>query len=357
MTRLAAKALRPLTAVCLAMLLGLPVMAQTAPPPRPVVSEIVTADPTRQRSFPGVIEAEVTTVLAFQTLGRLATLSVAPGDTVRAGEVVAVLDQVTLDEDLTAARAAVAAAGAQAELAAQSLARAQELQRRGVAATAQLERAQAARDTTGARLTAARADLARAEDAARFGTLLAPMDGIVLATPAEAGSVVSPGTPVVQLAGLTGREAVIDVPAAYVALLPPDASFTVQSPTSGLEPLTARLRLIEPQAGASLQTRRLRLSLGAVPPGWRLGALVTATLADAGASVITLPEAALFGPPEAPQVWQVTETRALRAVPVETGARLGERVVITRGLAAGQEIVVRGAASLTEGQIVGERVE
>ena len=338
MTRLAAKA--PPLRLMLALCLALPLAAQAETAPRPVVSEIVTADPTRQRSFPGVIEAEVTTVLAFQTLGRLAVLSVSPGDSVKAGDVVAVLDQVTLDEDLTAARAAVAAAGARAELAAQSLVRAQELQRRGVAATAQLERAQAAR-----------ADLTRAEDAARFGTLLAPMDGIVLATPAEAGSVVSPGTPVVQLAGLTGREAVIDVPAAYVALLPPEAAFTVQGPAG--EPLTARLRLIEPQAGASLQTRRLRLSLGTVPPGWRLGALVTATLADAGGSVITLPQAALFGPPEAPQVWQVTKTRAVHALPVETGPRLGERVVITRGIVAGQEIVVRGAASLTEGQIVG----
>ena len=349
MTRLAAKA--PPLRLMLALCLALPLAAQAETAPRPVVSEIVTADPTRQRGFPGVIEAEVTTVLAFQTLGRLAVLSVSPGDSVKAGDVVAVLDQVTLDEDLTAARAAVAAAGARAELAAQSLVRAQELQRRGVAATAQLERAQAARDTTEARLTAARADLTRAEDAARFGTLLAPMDGIVLATPAEAGSVVSPGTPVVQLAGLTGREAVIDVPAAYVALLPPEAAFTVQGPAG--EPLTARLRLIEPQAGASLQTRRLRLSLGTVPPGWRLGALVTATLADAGGSVITLPQAALFGPPEAPQVWQVTKTRAVHALPVETGPRLGERVVITRGIVAGQEIVVRGAASLTEGQIVG----
>lgn len=348
--------------LALAALLPLAAAAETAAPlpaaPRPVVTEIVTADPTRQRSFPGVIEAEVTTVLAFQTLGRLATLPVAPGDTVKAGAVVATLDQITLEEDLNSARAAVAAATAQAELAAQSLTRAEELTRRGVAATAQLEGAQAARDTTQARLTAAAADLVRAEDAARFGTLTAPMDGIVLATPAEVGGVVSAGTPVVELAGLTGREAVIDVPADYVALLPPDALFTVQTRAGGLDPLTARLRLIEPEAGASLHTRRLRLSLGVVPPGWRLGSLVTATLAAEGRPVITLPQAALAGPPQAPVVWRVTPgSRAVTAVAVTPGARLGDRIVITRGLQPGEEIVVRGAASLTEGQIVGGRVE
>lgn len=342
--------------------LPLPALAETPAAAlaaaRPVVTEIVTADPTRERSFPGVIEAGTQSVLAFQTLGRLAELPVGPGDTVRAGDVVAVLDQVTLNEDLAAAQAAVSAAEAAAAFARASAARAEELTRRGVAATAQLEKAQAGRDTAEARLAAARADLTRAEDAARFGHLVAPMDGIVLETRAEIGSVLSAGSPVVVLAALTGREAVIDVPSEFVALLPADARFAVQTGIGKGPVLQARLRLVEPEAGTSLKSRRLRLSLDEVPAQVRLGSLVTASYLAGAAPVMTLPLAALSGPAEAPQVWRVDPaSRAVHAVPVHTGKRLGDRVVIADGIAPGEEIVVRGAGSLSEGEIVGARVE
>lgn len=345
----------------LALLAPLAATAETAPPPRPVVSEIVTADPTRQRSFPGVIEARTQSVLAFQTLGRLATLPVSPGDTVTAGEVVATLDQVTLEEDLAAARAAVTAAAATADFAGASLARAQELTRRGVAATAQLEGAQAGRDTAEAQLAAAKAELARAEDAARFGTLTAPMDGVVLSTQAETGTVLSAGSPVLVLAALTGREAVIDVPAEFVALLPADARFVIATSATLAggkgDPVEARLRLIEPQAGASLKTRRLRLTLDKVPAELRLGSLITATYAAGGPPVVTLPLAALAAPESAPRVWRVDPaSRSVQAVRVTLGERLGDRVVVTSGIAPGDEIVVRGANSLQDGQIVGARV-
>ncbi len=84
----------------------LPALAQDAP--RPIVSEIVTADPTRQRSFTGVIAAETSTVPAFQTAGRLATLPVSAGDRVTKGQVLATLDQITLAEDVDAAEVASA---------------------------------------------------------------------------------------------------------------------------------------------------------------------------------------------------------------------------------------------------------
>jgi len=234
-------------------------------PPRPVLSELVTEGAIRQRVFAGIIEAEVTSILAFQTLGRLASLPVAAGDRVRAGDALATLDQVTLQEDVAAATAALAGARAEAVLAEQTLARAQELVRRGVSSAAQLEAAQSARDSAVTQVTSAEADLERAEDAARFGTLSAPMDGIVLSTAAEPGSVVSPGTPILTLAGLTGREAVIDVPTEFLTFLKPGATFELQGHGTSAVPITGTLRLIEPTADAGTRSRRLRLSLGV---GW-----------------------------------------------------------------------------------------
>ena len=333
-----------------------PETAQEAP--RPVVSEIVTADPTRQRAFPGVVQAEVEVALAFQTSGRVAALEVDPGDRVEAGQVLATLDQVTLEEDVTAARAALEAAQAEADLAQQSYSRTQNLFVRGIATRAQVEQAQAARDATAAQVEAARADLAQAEEVARFGALTSPQDGIVLSTDVETGTLVSAGTPILTLADPTGREAAIDVPAEFVRVLPPDAEFQVSHASGGVLPVPARLRLVEPVTDPNLRTRRLRLSLDGPSQDYRIGSLVTATFATDGAALMSLPQTSLIEIGGGAGVWRVTpDARAVEFAPVKLGPEVGDRVVITQGTDVGDEIVTRGARSLVEGQIVGEHVQ
>lgn len=326
--------------------------------PRPVVSEIITADPTRQRAFPGVIGAEVEVELAFQTFGRVATLDVDPGDRVEEGQVLATLDQVTLEEDVTAARAALEAAQAEADLAQQTFERAQDLFQRNVSTEAQVEQTQAARDATAAQVESARAQLAQAEEVARFGALTSPQDGIVLSTEVSAGTLVSAGTPVLTLADPTGREAQIDVPAEFARVLSEDAEFEVSLASGGVPPVPARLRLVEPVTDPNLRTRRLRLSLDDLPEDYRIGSLVTATYATDGAPLMTLPASAIVEADGGAGVWRVTpDVRTVELVPVELGPEVGNRVVIAQGIEVGDEIVTRGARSLDQGQAVGERVQ
>lgn len=340
--------------IVLLALLAHPAWGET-PTARPVISQIVARGTVQSRSFIGTIEAEVTTPLAFLTLGRLATLPVATGDKVHKGDILATLDQVTLDEDVTAAEAALQGAQARADFARQSFARTEQLVQRGVASTAQQEAAQAARDTAEAAVTAAEADLTRARDAASYSALRAPRDGVVTATLVEPGTVVSIGTPILTLAGLTGREAVLDVPAEVLALLKLGDAFEVQG--RGSPPITGTLKVIEPSAGQGTRSRRLRLTLVDAPASYRLGSLISARLSAKAIAVMTLPKAALAGTAKAPAVWRVTEGRKVALVPVTLGQDLGEDVIITGGIAAGDEIVVRGVHSLTEGQSVGERIE
>ncbi|MBI1170164.1 efflux RND transporter periplasmic adaptor subunit [bacterium] len=335
--------------------LALPTFAQQAP--RPVVSEIVTADPTRQRSFTGVIAAETSTVLAFQTAGRIATLPVSAGDRVKAGQVLATLDQITLQEDVDAAEAALTAARTAADVAAQSLTRAQELARRGVASTETLQNAQRGSDAAAAQVQSAAAGLARARDAAGFGTLTAPNDGVVLSVQGQAGAVVSAGTPVLTLASLTGREAVLDVPAEFLSLLSPGQKFTLRARMPNAPTLTGTLRLIEPVADASTRSRRIRVTLPEAPEIYRIGALISAELAATPAPVMTVPAAAITGTDQAPMVWRIAPgERTAHQVAVTLGGRLGDRVIITSGVAPGDEVAVKGVHSLTEGQVLGERI-
>ncbi|WEK04937.1 MAG: efflux RND transporter periplasmic adaptor subunit [Candidatus Devosia phytovorans] len=339
----------------LAILLATPALAETAPlpatdAPRRVVTEIVTSATERVRDFPGIVEASQQTILAFQTAGRIAERPVELGDVVKAGDTLATLDETTLIDDRSAAEAAVRSAEAQAEFARQSFDRVVELNRRGVATNEQLDTATADRDAAGAALDAANADLERAQEAARYATLTAPADGVIIEIQAEAGSIASAGTPVVTLAAGQGREVVIDVPSEILPLLQPGARFLIDRRVAGTEPIGGTLRLIEPVADGGARTHRLRIALdtGSV---LRLGSLVSVRLDLPPNPLLSLPRAAI-GPDD--MVWRVGEGRALEQVKVTTGAQLSDRVVVTGGIAEGDEVLIRGIHSVSAGQVVGE---
>ena len=341
-----------------ALLAALPLMAFADGPAtalRPVISEIVTGSAIASRGFPGVIAAKVETTLGFQTSGRIEQRQVSLGDTVTEGQVLATLDQITLAEDVAAAQAALREAEAGADFAAQSLGRAEELHKRGVAPLATLEAAQAKAAAAAAATEAARADLLRARDAERFGTLIAPAAGVVSLVLAEPGTVVTPGTPVLRLATVAGREAVIDVPDEVLAVLPENARFRIETRGEGELSAGGQLRLIEPVAGASTRAHRLRIALDSGGNVFRLGTLVTARLDLPEAPLLTLPAAAILDPEGKPQVWRISATRRAEPVAVTLGQPIGDRVVIVSGLAAGDEVLIRGIRSVTAGQALGAR--
>lgn len=330
--------------------------------PRPVVSEFLSANPAVSRQFSGVIRGQDVSALAFQTSGRLASLDVEAGDRVVEGQVLAALDQITLAQDVDVARAALSSAQAQADFAETQYQRVSTLLARGVATTAQIEAARANRDAAEANAESARADLARAEEAARYGQLTAPRDGLILRTQVEPGTLVNPGVSVLEMADPSGREAIIDVPESFAQVIPANAAFIVQHRAEGVPPVTARLSLLEPVAETRLETRRLRLTLDNPPEDYRIGTLISASYDSDAAPVMTLPKTAVMGGPENPGVWRVEQggaeaPRRVHFTPVRLGPEIGARVVIRDGVSAGTEIIIRGVHALEDGQQIGERLQ
>lgn len=340
------------------LLLPLPVLAETkiaetAVAPRPVVTEIIASEATRLREFPGVVVPRVETSLGFLTTGRIETRLVDLGDVVRTGDVIATLDQIALTEEVAAAEAKLRAAQAQATLGAETFARVEELRRRGVAPNSQLEQATANRDATAASVAAAEAELLRARDAAANGTLLSPADGVVVSVEAEPGSVVNAGSSVITLATDSGQEVVIDVPTEVSAFLGTGAKFIIRRREANGGQTDGTLRLIEPVTSATARTHRLRITL-AEGSGLRLGSLVSVALEQASDEpVLMVPQAAVM---EDGTIWRVGLGRKLEKVAVTLGEAVGARVVVTGGIAIGDEILVRGVHSVSEGQVVGERI-
>ena len=328
--------------------------------PRPVVSEILAETEPAPRSVPGVIGAEKQVTLAFQTLGRLISRDVDVGDRVAQGDSLARQDPDDLAGNIHAAEAGLEAAQVQLATAESTAARTRELARRKVASQARLEAAEQALAAAQAAADQAQSELIRARDAAGFAEILAPFSGIVSAVYENPGAVVAAGAPVLQLSAGDRREALIDLPESAVETLPADARFLIWQEGAPERRSEAVVDRIDPMADRATRTRRLHLSLEQ-GDDFRLGALIRAEPLAGPDHSLNLPAVAIVMREDRPHVWVVdraegAEQGTVRLVPIETGAEIDGRVTVAAGLSPSDEVVIRGAGSLTEGQAVGRRV-
>lgn len=328
-------------------------------PPRPVVSMIVEDIPSERPSFPGVVVAGVEVDLGFSTLGRLSSRPGDVGDRVKTGDVLAELTPDDLQDNVRAARAALETAEVTLETARTTDARVRDLVKRKVAPQTQLEQAERSLKSAEAGLEQAKSELARAEDAEGFARLAAPFDGVISAVYANAGAVVDAGTPVLKLSDDVTSEAVIDLPESAVVGQPVGTEVTIWLESDPHTFSSGRVSRIDPLADTATRTRRLHLTLDD-SSNFRLNALIRAQRADAPGAVLSIPQVAIAGSDQSPTVWVVTrdgETATVAERPVQIAATIGREAQIASGIEAGEEIVIRGVHSLTEGQAVGRRVE
>ncbi len=328
-----------------------------APPPRPVVSEIVSPETSAPRPWTGTIMARVETDLGFPQAGTLAGRSVEIGDLVAAGAEIAYLDPQDFDASLRSAEAGVAVAQAQRKSAADALDRSRQLVARGTDSATRLEAAENTFAGADAALEQARATRDQAADARSNATLVAPRDGVVTRTEVEPGATLEAGAPVLTLAATETREVVADLTEAELGRVRDGEAFEVTLLVAPEVSLEARLARIDPVADAATRTRRIHLALGTAPDAFRLGALVKVRPVAGQDAALTVPASAVIaGTP--PALWIVDRDAGIvHRREVTTGAPRGDRVEVTEGLEAGNEVVTRGVHSLKDGAPVGGRVQ
>ena len=174
---------------------------------------------SQQREVPvnvrttGTVHARETAMVSAQVPGRILQVLVREGDTVRAGQTLAVLDnaaqRAAVDQAqaaLSAAESEQAAAQSDAGLAASTLNRYRQLEaqksvspqemdeisRKSEAATARL-------DAVHAQTAAAQAQMSGARTMLGYTRLLAPFYGVVTARMTDPGTLASPGVPLLQI--------------------------------------------------------------------------------------------------------------------------------------------------------------
>ncbi len=158
-----------------------------------------TEIPDRKAVFATVESIDTITARA-RIGGTIGQLQVDEGDSVEAGDVLAVVVDDRLVPQIAAANAQANAFAAQFSQAEIDLERAEDLYERGIYPQARLDQARTQVDVVSGQLAAARRSRDVLVQQSREGDVLAPASGRVLAVPVTSGSVIMPGEPVATIA-------------------------------------------------------------------------------------------------------------------------------------------------------------
>ncbi|MDO8440119.1 MAG: efflux RND transporter periplasmic adaptor subunit [Polaromonas sp.] len=304
--------------------------------------------------FAGEVKAQVESRLGFRIGGKIIKRQAELGQRVKAGQVLAQLDPQDYKLAADAARAQMAAAATQRDLAAADYKRYKELKEQNFISGAELERRDSVLKAAQAQLEQAQAQFAVQGNQANYAVLLADVSGVVTAVEAEAGQVVSAGTPVLRIAADGARDVVFSVPEDKVAAIKVGTPVTVRVWAQSAE-LDGKVREVAASADPVTRTYPVKVALDTQAPPV-LGATVYVQpqgLGARGVRVIKLPTSALRQDGKASAVWVLDKaSMTVRSQPIQIATADGNEAVIAAGLQPGMLVVSAGVHVLSPGQKV-----
>lgn len=340
----------------LLLILGLRLLRRETPivPPPPSVTVTVPGTQTVARaiSATGTLAArrEMPVGVAGEG-GMIASVLVEPGDWVKAGQTLALIDSSVQVQQAAQLDAQISAARADSALAESELARAQSLIGRGFISQADVDRKRAARDAAAARVGVARAQLA--EIRARIGRLAirAPAAGLVLTRNVEPGQVVGSGNgPLFRLARDGDMEMRARLAEADLAQLKVGDSVEV-TPIGSMRAFTGHIWQMAPVIDPATRQGEARIQLG-YDKALRPGGFAAAAIRSGTMQVPLLPESAVQSDTKGNYVYIIDPDGKTQRRDVKVGSVSDAGLPILSGLDGTEQVVLTAGGFLNPGDVV-----
>ena len=284
--------------------------------------------------------------------GMVARVLVQPGDWVRAGQTLAVIERSVQAEQVRSLAAQVEVQRANAKLAQAQLDRAKALSGRGFISAADIDQRTATRDQADAQLNVAQAQLA--EQRARTGRLdiRAPAAGLVLTRTVEPGQIVQAGSGGIlfRMAKDGEMELQAQVAEGDLATLRAGNSAMV-TPIGHRDQFAGRVWQVSPVVDPQTRQGIARI---AIPynPAIRPGGFASVMITSGSGSAPLLPESAVQSDPKGSYIYVVTAKNQVERRNVTVGQVSDAGVAVTSGIDGTESVVTSAAAFLTPGQKV-----
>jgi len=311
----------------------------------------------------GYVVAQVNADVASKATGRLRVLNVEEGDSVRAGEVLAELDNDDIRAEVDLTLANLKRAQADSVAAARNFRRQQELHDRKLISEENFEVATAIYVRAVADVEAMRAAVRSTEVAFENTFIRAPFNGTVLTKHADVGEMVAPFASassskgaVVTLADMTSLEVEADVSESNIQKVRVGAPCEIVLDAYPGHTYSGYVKKIVPTADRARATVLTKIAFDKID---------ARVLPEMSARVNFMPETGKARTEEIAPVMGVPNTaittrddqkiafvvveNIIRQTPITTGRKLGDVTEITAGLKVGDEVVLSPAGGLKSG--------
>jgi RND family efflux transporter MFP subunit len=283
--------------------------------------------------------------------GRVVSVLVEPGDWVRAGQPLLIIDRSVQNQQAQSSAAQIQVARADAELAQANLDRALKLVDRGFISKADVDRLTATRDAARARVQVAEAQYRELLARNARLNIVAPAAGLVLERNVEPGQVLGAGgTAPFTIAKGGEMELLASVNEDDLAVLREGASANVTPVGSG-KTFVGQIWQISPVIDAQDRQGVARIAL-AYDPAIRPGGFASADIARGAIVAPRLPESAIQSDEKGSYVYIVNRQNRVERRNVTTGVVAESGIAVTAGLNGTERVILRAGGFVNEGDRV-----
>ena len=294
----------------------------------------------------GTLEGLIDPTVAAEATGRVVKITAHPGQIVKKGEVLALLDATDYNLQRNQAQAEVARLEALTTNQSRIVERNQALVKKNFISQNALDDVTTQHAALQQQLDGAKAQMAIIEHTRAKTTVVAPIDGVVQKQIVSTGDFVKIGDPLLQIISKQKLRAHLPLPENIAAKIHAGIKVRLSTPTSSDEVIST-IRELKPLIS---ETSRAVDVIADVTDqaGWQPGASVKGEIIlGEHANAVFIPEQCVVLRPAGEVVYVVKDGLALQRI-VKTGMRQDGKIEIIEGLSAGEAVAKDGAAFLTD---------
>lgn len=299
----------------------------------------------------GTVKARVSSVIASRVMGSVTAVHVRAGDRVRAGQLLATLDDRDAAQRVRAAEQAFEAAKQGRSMADLTYQRYRKLHDEKALARQEIDQIETQKKVADAQYEQAKAGLEEARVWQGFTRITAPASGVVTERRVDPGAMAMPGAPLftVESDGGFQLEAAVDEALSGNVRVGDVAAVTVD--TLGLD---TKGNVIEVVPAVDPATRTFLVKIALADKGLRSGLFARVRLPRGEREAILVPKGAVVEKGQLTGVFAVDPRGIVTYRLVRTGKTHGGGVEVLSGLQAGDRIITAGLDKAVDGgQIAG----
>ena len=326
----------------------------------PVVT-VGTSNTTMQSTYPATIKGVQDVEIHPNVQGCITQIKVKEGQTVSAGQVLFVLDNVTYQAQVRQAQAAVNTAQAACNTAKLSFENSQKLHTNGVIGDFELKSATNQYEQAKAALAQAQAGLTSAQEMLSFCYVKSPAAGVVGSLPLKVGTLVSAANTLTTVSNISSMEV-------YFSMTEKDVLEMGKNPgglTGAIEAMPAVKLQLADGTLYGMEGKVTKMS-GVIDPATgsvqmiavfqnpekllKSGGSATVVIPHSNASAILIPQAAVSEVQNKKFVYIVDKDNKAKYTEIKVDPQNdGNNYIVTEGLKAGDKFITNGITKLSDG--------